>query len=54
MIRPGSGEEKFGYVFAPLVGPVRLPILVDIEDQGSLIALLHRDVLTSVGTHHGG
>ena len=47
-------SDKFSYVFAPLVGPVRLPILVEIEDQGSSIALLHRDVLTSVGTHQGG
>ena len=40
------------YVFTPLVGPVRLPILVDIENEGSSIAFIHRDPLTPVRTHH--
>ena len=53
IIRAGSGGWKFGYVFAPLVGPVRLPILVDIENQGSSVAFLHRDVLASVRAHQG-
>ena len=44
----------FTYVFTPVVGPVRLPILVEVENQGPSIALLHRDVLTSVGAHQGG
>ena len=40
------------YVFTPLVGPVRLPILVDIENEGSSIAFIHRDLLAPVRTHH--
>ena len=44
---------KFGYVFAPLVGPVRLSILVDIENQGTSVTFLHCDVLASVRAHQG-
>ena len=43
----------FPYVFAPLVCPVRRPVLVDSENQGSRVALLHGDLLTSVGAHQG-